>query len=123
MVRSYRLGALLLVTACIGIAHLWGLEPAAPPVADRNLTVGLNGKKHRCRIVQGWAVRGGQAFEVQTNDTNERLTLVRETSAGGVSEAPVRIFRWTDAKTPPPGAPLPPQAGRSTGWKKASEVS
>src|SRR5262245_14740609 len=105
----------LLAAACLGLGGVWGSTtlaqspPAAVASAQRTVTVGVAGKKHTCRVIQQWAVPGGQAYHVQSLDTMEMLTLVRTTpSTPGMAESPVRIYRWTDGSTPPRGAPMPP---------------
>lgn len=85
----------------------------APPPAmpgERIVTVGVGNKKLSCRVVQTWTLAGGgQAHLVKTVDTGDYITVVREVATtNDRPELPARVYRWTDAKTSPAGAPVPP---------------
>ena len=84
---------------------------AAPPpaaAAECIVTITENGKEIKCRPVKAWQLPAGmQAYQVQTLDSGEMLTLVVTDSApAGSSETAVttRIYHWGQNNTSPPGA-------------------
>lgn len=116
MTRSPWNTALLIVAALIGLGSGVGYMIGAqidPPVPDQFVTIGVNGQKVRCRLIQSWKLSsGGQALQTQSIESGEMFTIVREGNGDAPSkETPVRIFRWADAKSPPPGSPFPPKVG------------
>ncbi len=114
MARSYRRGALLL-SAVVGLGAWKAAWPAAPnlpeaPAPEQTVNVALNGVKYRCRMLHAWKLpTGGQAYHVQAANGAEVFTLVHDAgNAAQGKETAVRIYRWNNPRTSPPGAPVPP---------------
>jgi hypothetical protein len=114
MVRSIWRGTLVMVLACVGLSLS---QPARPGSGEQGtIIVHENGKNLECRLLRAWKQKDGtEAYEVQVLQTEEMLTLKVEGPARTPSgmEAKmraysVRVFHWGRLKTPPPGAPLPP---------------
>jgi hypothetical protein len=78
--------------------------------SERIVTVGVNGKKMSCKVIEDWLPGDGRkALLVKSLETGELITVVREPAPAGAGGAmPARVFLWTDAKTSPEGAPMPP---------------
>lgn len=72
----------------------------------------------KCKVLKRWVLTDGQiACQMQAVETGEILTIVETGPAQPVADAPpgahfkeiaARIFHWGRYKTPPAGAPLPP---------------
>src|SRR5262249_24479512 len=112
MVRSNWRKALLVLLASTGL--VWGQPAAAPPA--KHLTVReADQPPLKCEILKSWTTPdGAKAFQVQSVDTGEIITVVESAPAargGGHDRSAVtRIYHWGKNKTPPAGTPMPPAA-------------
>jgi hypothetical protein len=119
MVWSNWRGAVVLMFVWVGLA--WSQAPTpttSPGAGERIMTLHENGKSIRCRVLLTWSLAdGAKAFQLQTIDTGETITIVedgpgitlQEPLLGGrVRSLPMRIFHWGTSLTPPDGVPTPP---------------
>jgi hypothetical protein len=108
MVRSNWRKALLVLLASTGLA--WGQQTA--PLPAKHLTVREKDQSPlKCEILKAWTTSdGAKAFQVQSVETGEILTVVESSPPGPDRSAATRIYHWGKSKTPPPGTPMPPAA-------------
>lgn len=110
--------ALAMAMAWVGLA--WSQTPKAasnvPEATQAMMTVHENGKAVQCRILSSWqCANGARAFQLEVLATGEKLTIVEDgpgsafqSQTGRMRTLPMRIFHWGRSKTPPAGAPMPP---------------
>src|SRR5437764_14931793 len=113
MVRSLWIGLSVIALALTGTA--WG-QPAAPAPAKPGVPVikvevEAGKPMHRCRIVQSWQrPAGGKAYQVQSLETGEMLTLLANTGPSGSGQpggaASMTIIHWGNSSKPPAGCPM-----------------
>ena len=117
MVWSKWSPAAVMMLACVGVT--WSQTPVpTTSVGTGMLTIHENGKSLRCRIITNWSTPdGSKAYQLQTIDNGEMITIVEDEPAttlqepllaGKVKSLPMRIFHWGKSRVPPPGVPTPP---------------
>jgi hypothetical protein len=121
MVRSFGIGSVLVGLTAAGLA--WGQSAVAPASAPADatgqvVTVAEAGKPGlKCKVLKEWTQpEGGKAYQIQSLDTGEIMTLVQSGPAAsqvGVSSGQhsrtmtTKIFHWRN-NVPPREAPMPP---------------
>lgn len=90
--------------------EIFDVQLPPPMTHERTVTVGIEGKKLTCRLLQSWTPDdGGEAYLVKALETGKRITVVRDKNVSATqTEAPARIYPWADDATSPEGAPVPP---------------
>ena len=130
MVWSNCRGAVVVVLAWVGLAWSQAPMPTSSTGAQRVLTVHENGKSLRCRVIVAWTMQdGAKAYQVQTLDTREMITIVqdgqsstvREPNSAKVKALPMRIFHWGTSQVPPPGVPRAPAIVHYSSMKPPAE--
>jgi hypothetical protein len=113
MVSAKWNGVLVAVIASAGL--VWGQGSPAQPAEKKALdvmSVQETGKSsQQCLILNSWREPDGSlAFEVQSLETRERMTIVEmapeNPAVGGTMRS--RIYRWGNSVTSPPGVPRSP---------------
>lgn len=117
MVWSNWRGALVVVAAWVGLAWTQAYTQSSgttPVKAERIMTLYENGKAIRCRVVGSWPEANGTAYQLQSLDNGELITIVE---TGPAASAPsegrrtvrTRNFHWGLLnRNPPRGCPTPP---------------
>lgn len=119
MVRAKWTGTLVAALAWAGMT--WGQSaPMSPSAAagpsQCTITVQEQGKPaQKCKVLKAWKQADGKmAYQVQSLDTGEMMTIAESGPAAGSGASGkaivTRIFHWGKGNVPPLNAPRPPEA-------------
>ncbi|MFO0967670.1 MAG: HEAT repeat domain-containing protein [Gemmataceae bacterium] len=113
-------GAVLLAAAWLALAWTQAFTQSGPGKtepgkADRIMTLYEKGRPVPCKVIGSWVDgTGSKAYQLQSLETGELITIVEAGSAaapsdGGRRTVRTRNFHWgVNARTPPSGCPAPP---------------